>query len=477
MSPVGISRRRPAFASGVGAAVLGVALSLAGCSTPLRDARITVPSSFKARGDSGLDSSALDRWWNGLGDSQLSALVEQALRSAPDALSAVAVLEEARATRRGSLTAYTPQGGASGSVEAEREHPGGTVGVFAGSISPSWELGLFGRRTALRRASDADFDVASFTYEASRQSLATGVAGDLFEARGLALQLVEARDTERIARDLARIGQLRVTAGIGAPTDTASLDSDAATATSNRQALEAQLTVSRRTLLVLIGRGTDPVESLIVEPALGDPPPIPTITPGTLLRRRPDVRQAEARLRSAAGNLRLDELALLPSITLSSTGSTTALASGGTSSLWSLAAGLTLPIFDRPRLLAQIGAQRARGEQAVIAYEKAVQTAYGEAEKTLTTYLADRARIGQLVIAERRAHDAFEAQQKGYRAGIVTLTALLDAERTWRSTRTSLSQLRTTTLTDAVNAFLALGGGWSPAAYDMVVAIPLQDTP
>ncbi len=436
-----------------------------------------MPASFETQADPNLDAAVLDRWWTSFGDPQLTALIEEALISAPDARSAVAVLDEARATRRDALTGYTPQGGATGSAEIAREKPGGTNGTFAGSISPSWELGLFGRRTALRQASDADLDTARFTFEASRQSLANSVAGDLFDARGLALQLVEARDTERIARDLARVGQLRANAGIGAPVDTASLDSDAATATANRQALEAQLAVAKRTLLVLIGRGTDPSAMLAIDPVLGDPPLVPTITPGTLLRRRPDVREAEARLRSAAGNLRLGELALLPSITLLPGGSGTALVGGASTSLWSLAASLTLPIFDRARLLARIGEQRARGEQAVIAYEKAVQTAYGEAEKTITTYNADRARLVQLAIAERRAGDTFEAQQKGYRAGIVSLTTLLDAERTWRNARMSLSQLRTTTLTDAVNAFLALGGGWSPDAYATPATLTARDLP
>lgn len=441
-----------------------------------------MPARFEARAYARVtgDDSALDRWWTSFRDPQLATMVDQALASAPDARSALAVLAEARANRRQALAQYDPQGGLSGSVTYQQSAisgssagsgAGGTfvnagnTTTFAGGFSPSWEVGLFGRRSALRSSADADLDTARFVYEASRQSLATNVAGNLFEARGLALQLVEAKDNERVARELAEIGRRRVGSGIGARVDAASLDAEHATAAAAREQLEAQLTVSKRTLLVLLGRGTEPVGGLAVDPRLDEPPAIPRTTPGALLARRPDVREAEARLRSAAGSLKLDQLALLPTFTLfpSATGTKITGANGYSSGLWSIAANLFLPILDRPRLLAEIRAGRARGEQAVIAYEKAVQTAYGEAENTITTYMADRARLAQLSRAEERSRFAFEAQRTGYRAGIVDLTTLLTAERSWRSARAQSSQLKATTLTDAVNAFRALGGGWAPA--------------
>ena len=118
-------------------------------------------------------------------------------------------------------------------------------------------------------------------------------------------------------------------------------------------------------------------------------------------------------------------------------------------------------VSRRDHLLAEIDAQTARGEQAVIAYEKAVQTAYGEAENGLTTLAADIARLRDLANAEDRARYAFQAQRKGYDAGIVDLDTLLATERTWRETRVALAGQRTNALIDAVTAFKALGGGWS----------------
>lgn len=478
----------------VAAAFFFPGLILTGCAGGnMRPAAISLPRTFETAVASSVDADALDRWWKLFDDPQLVALLEQASVAAPDAKSALAVLDEARATRQQALSEYNPQGGLSASVTyqqsgiASTSASGSTTSAtaiagntftYSGGFSPSWELGLFGRRAALRSSADADLDTARFVYEASRQSLATNIAGNLFEARGLALQLAEARDTERIAKELAEIGRQRVAVGIGAEVDAASLDGDYATAVASREQLEAQLKVSKRTLLVLLGRGIDPLDDMVVEAHLGEPPSIPQTVPGALLARRPDVREAEARVRAAAGTLKIDKLALLPTFTLSpsATGTKVTGGSGYTTSLWSIAAALYMPILDRSRLLAEIRAEKARGEQVVVAYEKVVQTAYGEAESTITTYVADRTRLIQLARAEERSHHAFEAQRIGYGAGIVDLTTLLTAERTWRSARTQYSQLNATTLTDAVNVYRALGGGWSPSMVTANVSSLAQAT-
>lgn len=456
-----------------------VLLSLAGCgSTSVSRPDVTLPDRFTAdtRGQAApvVAGDTLDRWWLLFGDPALTALEEEALAHAPDARSALAVLDEARATRSKALLAYDVQGNASGSItrgqttitgnSAFQLTPTGQTTTSAGSFSPSWEVDLFGRRGAARQAADADLVTATFTYHAALQSLTAQVASNLFQARGLSLQLAEAQDSLRVARDLADIGQRKAKAGIGADVDADSLIADRATAQANVVQLEAQLAVSRQTLLVLLGRAGAAPETLAVDGALGSPPDVPRAMPATLLVRRPDVVQAEARLRSAMGTLRLDSLALLPKISLTGSTSINAIsgASGYTTSLWSVAAGVVMPVFDRARLLGEVRAQRARAEQAAIAYEKAVQTGYGEAQNQLATYAADRARLGLLIEAEARAHHAFDGQNAGYRAGVVDLTALLTAERTWRTARTSLSNLRATTLTDGVNVFRALGGGWTP---------------
>jgi NodT family efflux transporter outer membrane factor (OMF) lipoprotein len=453
------------------------ALLLCGCaSEQIPPPQVTIPARFEAPQATALPASTLDRWWLLFGDAQLSGLVEQALASAPDARTALARLREAQAARRGALTSYDPQGNPSLSASRTRTEISGLPAAQTQALGEgrsatlnagfniSWEADLFGRRAAARGAADADLAAAQFDYEATRLSLAANVATQLFATRGLAAQIAEAEETLRIAQDLARIGRLRVTSGLGTESDSARLDTQLANAQADLVNLKAQYAASRRTLLVLLGRGTDMLETLPIASVLPTPPRPPALTPAELMVRRPDVRQADAQLRSAAGNLRLDQLALFPRLTLQPGASYTRVLdpTSYVQSVWTLAAGLLVPVLDRPRLLSQIGAQTARGEQAVIAYEQAVQSAYGDAENTLTILSADFERLDRLTYAEQRARVAFSAQQQGYKAGIVDLDTLLQTEQAWRAARIALAAIKTSTLTDAVSSFKALGGGWSP---------------
>ena len=455
--------------------VAWTAFALSACvSNRLPAPNVAVPARFEAPGYDG--TAAIDRWWLLFADHQLTALVEQALGSAPDARSAFARLREAQAVRRGVLTAYNPQGNLSASVSRSDTGISGVptsqaqvlgAGVSAPAsvgFSVSWEADLFGRRAAARRAADADLAAARFDVEATRLSLAANVATQLFAARGLAGQIGEARETLRISRDLARIGSLRETSGLGSGADAARLDTELANAQADLANLEAQLVTARRTLLVLLGRGTDPLATLPVEAVLPLPPRPPALTPAAVMARRPDVREAEQRLQSAARKLRLDQRALFPRLVLQPGATLTRVINpvGYVSSVWTLAAGLVAPVLDRARLLSEIGAQTARGEQAVIAYELAVQAAYGDAENGLTRLSADLDRLDHLTRAEERARYAFSAQQRGYKAGIVDLNTVLQTEQSWRSARIALVAIKTAALADAVTSFKALGGGWSP---------------
>lgn len=444
---------------------------LAGCvSDAHRQASIAVPSQFTDHATVG-GPEALDAWWLLFNDDQLTALIEQALANAPDARTALAVLQQAQATRATAMNRFSLQGSATGSRQDQQNNTQGAPGyrqtTYTGAFSPSWELGLFGRDDAMRRAANADLDAARFQYEASRQTLAASVAGDLIEARANLVRLEQARETLRVAQELARVGDKRAALGLSSSADAASLNADVATARANVRALEARLEIAQRTLLVLLGRGTEPVEAIPLRAELAAAPPIPAATPASLLVRRPDIRQAEARLRSAAGTLTLNARELLPTVSLSASGSFTKMIgpAGYATALWSLGEGLALPVLNRPRLLAQVRGQRARTEQAVIAYENAVQSGFAEAQNTLATYAADQARLGDLTQAEERSRFAFSAQAEGYRRGVVDLSALLQAERTWRANLASLSDLKASALTDSVNLFRALGGGW-PASQE-----------
>ena len=485
-------RQRPRpLRSGVSPWALGLAgLAVAGCvNTPRPTPDLRLPAAYEAPAGAALPQATLDRWWISFNDPQLTSLIETALEKAPDARTAAAVLEEARAVRKGQVRQIyipsTPLTGKASKTHTEILDSGGAAGFTQGGDSESysanfdvsWELDLFGRKRAGIGIVNNDFAAARFAYEGARASLAANVAQSYFEARGLAVQLEDARQTERINTSLRDFAVKKANAGLIATSEADRAESDLASTQARAADLESQLGAARRSLLILVGRGIDPLASLPVDARLDRAPPVPATIPGELLGRRPDVREAQARLASASGTLKYDELALLPTFNITpgvglskSVSPSFPFAGGGggktstTSSAWTIGANVSIPVLNIPSLLADIDAQNARTQQAAIAYEKAVQTAYGEAENAMLQLAADQRRVELLTAGEARAERAYNANRKGYGLGLIDLTTTLQAEQSWRAARLALTGARTDALQHAVQTYKALGGGWSPDA-------------
>jgi outer membrane protein, multidrug efflux system len=203
------------------------ALALAACATQRSpDARL--PAAYEAPQGSA-QAVALDRWWTAFGDDQLTSLVETALARNPDAASAAARLREARAARASALLGFLPQGAfAASGRKTHTEQLSGTVvnipgfstsgdsEAYSANFNVSWELDLFGRIFAANRVARGQVDAARFGYEGVRAALAAQVADAYFQARGLAIQLADARETARLQRELYEVATKRAGVGLAA---------------------------------------------------------------------------------------------------------------------------------------------------------------------------------------------------------------------------------------------------------------------
>ena len=461
---------------------------LAGCAlgptVPKPDTH--TPVAFEAPTDVTQPGVPLDHWWTAYNDPQLERLIAQALTTAPDARTAYEKLQDARAVRAGALDSYNPQGALQGSATDTYTNvlagpppinlgiPGvppisftnaGSTQDYSVNFNVSWEIDIFGRKRAARGKANADLAAARLDDEATITELEASVADQLFQARGLAIQLDDAREANKIDEQLADIARKKADHGLGSSADADQAAATAAQSAAEAVDLEGQLHAARRTLLVLVGKGVDPLATLPADAQAGTPPPIPVTVPSDLLARRPDVREAAQLIRSANGQLKLDELALFPKFTLTpGVGLTSEPLFGAslTDDVWSIGVGMVQPILDMPRLKTVIRSRGAQADEAVIAYEKAVQTAYGESENALVQLSADEARVRMLTTGEAQARSAYDAARKRYAYGIDDLTSTLSAERTWRTTRTALTAAEVQALRRSVTAFKALGGGWTP---------------
>lgn len=462
----------------VAAALLGVSALIAACSSgPRVKPNLALPKAYEApSAPAGMAPAPLDAWWTAFEDPALTQLVETALKAAPDARLAVARVQEAIATRRSQYdSAVFPTGNLTGaSSRGHTEVSGITIPGFSSggdtrntsaNFNVSWELDLIGRRIDAVRAINAELAAARFNAEAAKASLAANVAQSYFQIRALDEQLDNARQSARVQASLADLATRKAKYGLGAGADADRVAGDLAQAQSQVAALESQLQAARRSLLILVGRGAEPVQNLTLPPAKVVIPAPPETTPGDLLARRPDVRESAARLISATGQLRVAEKAIFPTFNLApglSYSKSRQSAFTTETQGWTLGANLTQPILNIPKLLADMKASGARADQAALTYEKTVQTAYGEAENALVQLDADRRRVALLTEGETRARRAYDAANRRYADGFDDLTQALSAEQSWRATRSALTTAQADAQQRAIQTFKALGGGWEP---------------
>lgn len=457
-------------------------VALSACAAA-RKPDLRLPAAYEAPAAASKDAAvpALDTWWTAYGDAELTALVEQALVRNNDVRTAHARLLEADAQRWSAIFQLGPKGDPS--YSSRRTHteqlagtkisiPGfsnsGVSTTQAGAFNVSWELDPFGRTIFGAAAATAEAAAARYAFETARASVAAQTADAWFQAKGLAIQLADARESQRIAKSLYDIADRRARLGLAATSEPDRVAGDLAQAEAQATALEAQLQVQKRAVLVLTGRVVEPTANLDATPQVDPIPALPAGLPSELLQRRPDVRQAQAVVRSQINRKLIANMAFFPSFNFAPSLGWQKIKQPGfssTSQNWVLAGSVTQPLLSIPRLLADQKAQSARTEQALVAYERAVQTAFQEAEGALVNLDADRRRVALLTDGEARSRRAYEAARTGYARGLTDLSTTLQAEQSWRAIRAQLTAAQVQALRRSVQAMKAIGGGWPAQTY------------
>jgi len=191
------------------------------------------------------------------------------------------------------------------------------------------------------------------------------------------------------------------------------------------------------------------------------------VAPSALLERRPDIRQAEARLKAANAQIGAARAAFFPRIALTTdygsvSDAFSSLFAAGTS-VWTFAPRITLPIFAGGRNRANLDVANARKHIAVAEYEKTVQTAFRE----VADAFAARDWIDRQLAAQQDVYAADGARlklaERRYAGGVATYLELLDAQRSTYESGHELIRLKALRLANAIALYRALGGGWAPA--------------
>ena len=443
----------------------------AGCALtePIARPDLDLPAQWaEAGGASAATAPVHDTWWQDFGSAPLDALVAEALAAAPDLrIQAERVVQAELALRQAgaSLLPGLDLSAGSGARNVDSNETNST----SLNLGASYELDLWGRIAAGVDASRAGLAATRFDQDAARLSISASVATTWFQTLAVQERLEIARQNLATAERVLRVVQARYDNGAASALD---LSQQRTTVLNQRKAiepLEVQLRQTRSALAILLGRnpqagptpdGAGGIERLgaLKVPAVG------AGLPSELLLRRPDLAASEARLAAAAANIAAARAALLPGISLSAgagVGSAALLSLADTTRTLSLSASVLQKIFDGGRLRADVDIQRSRQRELLETHRRAILVALKEVEDALAnaTRDANQETAQREILTE--AQRSLRLAELRYREGADSLLTVLDAQRTLFSAQDQLAQLRLARLSDAVNLYRALGGGWS----------------
>jgi NodT family efflux transporter outer membrane factor (OMF) lipoprotein len=418
-----------------------------------------------------------DPWLVALGDPQLVALVEEALRYNNDLAVTSARVEQAAGYVRlvGGSLVPSVDAAARGSIGDD------SSGMNFAAIQASWEIDLWGRVRYGKAAAEADYASAVADLAGARQSLAAMVAKAWFLASETRLQRLAARGAFDAATEQVTLTQKRLDVGIGNEQELALTRADAAKYEAQVLELELAESAARRALEVMLGRYPS-AELEAVSPLRAPETPVPAGIPSELLERRPDI--IAARNRAAAAFYRVGEAdkARLPRLSL--TASVGAVDSqflqfvpDFENPIIGLGANLLAPIFRGGALKAQVEIRTAEQKEAVARYGGVVLRAFQEVEDSLAADVNLQRREQILTGMVKDSSRSVELSQMQFDVGRVAMLSVVQERMRLYASESSLIRVRAERLVQRVNLYLALAGDFLPAPIPEVAVPAPEPTP
>ena len=471
--------------SSLAAALL--ALSASGCMVGPDYVRPTIetPAAWRLSDESARDL-ANSRWWQQFDDPVLDELVETALRENKDLRIATARIEEF-AGRYGIVRApLFPQIGATYEPAKQRGSPTTlsrettVFDSYQAVLTASWEIDIWGRIRRQSEAARAQLLASEDGRRAVILSLVGSVASAYVNLRDLDRQLEIAKATANSRGESYEIFKLRYSGGIISLLELSQNQSQYEEAVATIPVIEKAIAQQENGLSVLLGRNPGPIvrgrniDQLTL-------PAVPAGLPSDLLERRPDLQQAEQNLIAANALIGAAKAAYFPTISL--TGlfgvSSDNLSSlfDAQSKIWRYAAPISLPIFTGGALAGQVQVAEAQQQQALFAYQKAIQQAFAEVNDALVDQDRTRAQLQ----SQKRQVDALvqyaATARLRYENGYTSYIEVVDAESRLFNAQLQYTQTQQTQFQAMINLYKAMGGGWVLEADKLATANGPQEAP
>lgn len=468
-------RPRPArLFSLVTLAAVGTAVSCHPVGPDYKRPETQSPEVFRGQPVPQSASLAQTDWWDIYNDPALQALIREGLTNNYDTRIAVARVEQARELAAQARSLYYPTVNYQGAIAGGRNDFAGTPvlnngvqgGTGFGIIGAAWELDVWGRIRRLNEQALAEYLATDEAKNAVMITVLADIATAYFQLLELELEReIAIRTTASFAESLKLFTQ-RLKGGAGSKLETSRAEASLASVAARVPDLERQITLKENEISILLGRVPGPIKQgrPLVEQTT--PPEVPAGIPSELLERRPDLRQAEQRLRAANAAIGVAQAEFFPKIGLTTYFGKVSSSMGDllnpVSTAWSAGGNLVGPIFTGGQLEANLAEKKAAWDAARLTYQQTAIIALREVADGLT----DREKLALVRVEQERSVKAFaeavDVSMKRYSAGKASYFEVLEAQQQLFPAENTLAQVRFSQLATIVRLYKALGGGWTP---------------
>lgn len=423
------------------------------------------------------------QWWTLFGSSMLDALIDEATQAYPTLQAQQAVLREAQqnvAAEQGNLY---PQ--IQGTASRTRESIGGAAfgvphaptfltSIFTAAVQVSYTFDIWGGERRAIEGLEAEVDYARFELEGSYVTLISNLVTAAIQAASAHDQIAATNEIILLEEHQLNLMRRRFALGGVTQADVLSAQTQLNATRATIPPLQQSLSQARHELAVLTGRS--PADFTPLSFALSEfklPEDIPVSLPSALVRQRPDIRAQEALMHRASAGIGVATANMLPQVTLNATyggaSTTTSQLFNGNATLWSLATGLTQPLFEGGKLISKRHAAVAAFDQAAAQYQQTVLTAFQNVADALTALDNDAQTLNAQYAAANSAQASLSFAERQYAGGAVTYLSLLIEQQQYQQARLGYLRALAARYQDTVTLFQALGGGWTADGDDKLL--------
>jgi multidrug efflux system outer membrane protein len=456
--------------------VVTLILAVAGCAVGPQYKRpeVAVPATYRAADpdDTGATSLGDAKWWEVFKDLQLQELMRTALQQNYDVRIAATRILQARAQLGITRADQFPTVTAGASATEQRfaasslapGFPALQFGLWQLDASASWVVDFWGKYRRATESARASLLASEWGRRSVVSTLVSNLGSAYFQLRELDLELEISQRTLTSRQESLRLTRIQADRGATSLLDVRQAEQLVYIAAAQISDLERRIDQQENQISLLLGRNPGTVTrggALTEQP---HPPEIPAGLPSALLARRPDILQAEAQLIAQNAQIGVARAAFWPQITLTAEGGTASAALsglfGGPAGLWSFAGNLTQPIFNAGRLRSNVRLAEARQQEASLAYQQTIQTAFREVSDALIGYRKGREVREEQMLLTDAARGAAQLSEMRYRGGVASYLEVLTSETNYFAAQLSLTQAQLNELLTMVQLYNALGGGW-----------------